>query len=432
MIDLENRRVLVVGLAKTGLSTAIFLKERRAIVKVSEIRLDSEIKEMTKKCVELGIEVEAGEHNIDSFLKSDLIVLSPGVPLYIEPVKKAIDKGIMVISEIELAYSFIKSPIIAITGTNGKTTTTTIIGEILKKSFNDVYVGGNIGNPLIGGLNGDWKYVVVEVSSFQLEGIRYFKPYIAILLNISNDHLDRYRSIEEYREAKFRIFMNQNHNDFAILRDDLRDYSKNIMANKIYFSINDVKNNIYSEFSLKNIKLKGPHNIENVMAAIIVAKILKCPDDYVYEVLSGFNGLPHRLEFVGMFNGISFYNDSKGTNVDSVYKALQSFRGPIILIAGGRDKGGDFGLLTNLIKERVKKIILIGEAKEKIYRSINGIKETFLLENLKDAVRLAYRMGNKGDVILLSPGCSSFDMFKNYEERGNRFKEAVYKIINGK
>lgn len=394
------------------------------------------------------IEIEWGGHSIEHFLRQDLIVLSPGVDPNIEPVQEALKKGIPVISEIELAYHFLKAPLIAITGTNGKTTTTLLTGEMLKEEGKRVGIGGNVGEPLILFADGKepWEVLVVEISSFQLERIEKFRPRCAVLLNITEDHLDRYPNYNAYIQAKLRIFENQTIEDWAILnRDDpvVMSSLDKIFGKKLFFTMGKAIeegafsngeeiflriHSIEERYSLKETPLKGVHNIENMMAAILAARLFGCSPRTIQNVLKRFQGLEHRLEFVREIGGVRFYNDSKGTNVGSVVKSLQSFSEPVILIAGGKDKKTDLSPLKDLIQKRVKRLILIGEARERMAQELGSFTETIKAESLEEAVTLAYQTSKPGDVVLLSPACSSFDMFKDYRERGNIFKELVRRL----
>ncbi|MCJ7748109.1 MAG: UDP-N-acetylmuramoyl-L-alanine--D-glutamate ligase, partial [Desulfobacterales bacterium] len=347
-----------------------------------------------------------------------------------------------------LAYHFIHIPIIAVTGTNGKTTTTLLIGEMLKEEGKRVGVGGNVGDPLILFADGGsrWEVLVVEISSFQLEAIEDFRPRFSVLLNITEDHLDRYLRYEDYIEAKIRIFTNQNSGDVAVLnRDDpiVMEYGAKVKAKKVFFSLKErLEEGAFSsdqdillrlgekeeDYSLAKTPLKGIHNMENIMAALTTARIFGCSKKAIEAVLGRFEGLEHRLEFVREIEGIRFYNDSKGTNVGSVVKSLQSFSEPILLIAGGKDKKGDLTPLRELIQSRVKRLILIGEAKERMGRELGGLTDMVMAKNLEEAVTFAYQAAKRGEVVLLSPACSSFDMFKDYKERGKVFKEAVHRL----
>ncbi len=447
-MDLKGEKVLVVGMARTGIAAAKFLKAKGSLVTTTEVKPKEEVREAVQELKGMDILSEWGGHQTETFLKQDIIVVSPGVDLNIEPIQKAIQQGVKVISEIELAYHFIPVPIIAVTGTNGKTTTTLLISEMLKEDGKKVGVGGNVGEPLILFADGKdrWEVLVVEISSFQLEAIEDFRPRISVLLNITEDHLDRYPSYDDYIEAKVRIFANQNSGDLAILnRDDpiVMRFREKVKAKKVLFSLKEkLDEGAFSngqtislrlggkgeKYSLAKTPLKGIHNVENMMAALTTAKIFGCSKKSIQDVLNRFKGLEHRLEFVREIKGVRFYNDSKGTNVGSVVKSLQSFSEPVILIAGGKDKNGDLSSLKELIQKRVKHLILIGEAKERMNRELGGLTDTVMAKTMEEAVLLAHQKAKGREVVLLSPACSSFDMFKDYKERGKVFKEAVNKL----
>jgi UDP-N-acetylmuramoylalanine--D-glutamate ligase len=447
-MDLHGKKVLVVGLARTGIATAKFLKAKGSLVTTTEVRPKEMMEEALQELRGMGIKAEWGGHRAETFLKQDLIVVSPGVDLSIQPIQNAIRSGVRLISEIELAYHFIHIPIIAVTGTNGKTTTTLLIGEMLKEDGKKVGVGGNVGEPLILFADGKdrWEVLVVEISSFQLEAIEAFRPRISVLLNITEDHLDRYPSYDDYIEAKVRIFANQNSGDLAVLnRDDpiVMRYQETVKAKKVLFSLREkLEEGAFSngqtiflklgekgeEYSLAKTPLKGIHNVENMMAALTVARAFGCSEKAIQGALNRFEGLEHRLEFVREIKGVRFYNDSKGTNVGSVVKSLQSFSGPVILIAGGKDKNGDLNPLKELIQKRVRHLILIGEAKERMNRELGELTDTAMAQTMEEAVFRAHQKAKGGEVVLLSPACSSFDMFKDYKERGKVFKEAVNKL----
>jgi len=447
-MDLKGRKVLVVGMARTGIATAKFLKAKGSLVTTTEAKPEEEMREAVRELKGLDLSTEWAGHQAETFLKQDLVVVSPGVDLNIDPIQKAIRQGIRVISEIELAYHFIHVPILAITGTNGKTTTTLLLGEMLKEDGRRVGVGGNVGEPLILFANGGdrWDVLVVEISSFQLEAIEDFRPRISVLLNITEDHLDRYSSYNDYIQAKVRIFANQNSGDLAVLnRDDpiVMLSGEKAKAKKVLFSMRErLKEGAFSdgrtislrfegngeEYSLDKTSLKGVHNVENMMAALTAARIFGCSKRAVQDVLDRFKGLEHRLEFVREIGGVRFYDDSKGTNVGSVVKSLLSFSEPVILIAGGKDKNGDLSPLKELVEKRVKCLVLLGEAKERMNRELGGLTETVIAKTMEEAVSLARQKARGGEVVLLSPACSSFDMFKDYKERGRVFKEAVFKL----
>jgi len=447
-MDLKGKKVLVVGMARTGIATAKFLKVKGSRVTTTEAKSEEEMKEAVQALKGMNLTTEWGGHRTETFLDQDLIVVSPGVDLNVGPIQEAIRRGVRVISEIELAYRFIRVPIIAITGTNGKTTTTLLIGEMLREGGRKVGVGGNVGEPLILFADGGdrWDALVVEISSFQLEAIEDFRPRISALLNITEDHLDRYPSYVDYIRAKVRIFANQNSEDLAVLnRDDpiVMEHGEKAKAKKVFFSMNEKpKEGAFSDgqgislrlggreevYSLAKTPLKGVHNVENMMAALTTARSFGCSERAVQKVLDRFKGLEHRLEFVREIEGVRFYDDSKGTNVGSVVKSLQSFSGPVILIAGGKDKNGDLGPLKELVRNRVKHLILIGEAKERMSRELGDLTDTVMAKSLEEAVSLSHQKAQRGQVVLLSPACSSFDMFKDYKERGKAFKEAVRRL----
>jgi len=447
-MDLQGKKILVVGMARTGIATAKFLVAKGSRVTTTEARPEGEMKEAAQELKGVDVVAEWGGHRGETFLDQDLIVVSPGVDLNIDPIQKAIRHGVRVLSEIELAYHFIDAPLLAITGTNGKTTTTVLLGEMLKEDGKKVGVGGNVGEPLILFANGKgrWEALVAEISSFQLEAVEDFRPRISVLLNITEDHLDRYVNYDDYIRAKMKIFSNQGPEDIAVLNKDdpvVMEYEKTVKAKKIFFSLKEkVDDGAFSNgktisvrlggkeeaYSLAKTPLKGVHNIENMMAALAAARAFGCSKEALQNVLDRFKGLEHRLEFVREVGGVRFYNDSKGTNVGSVVKSLQSFSEPVILIAGGKDKNGDLNPLKELVRKRVKHLILIGEAKERMKRELGGLTETATVGTLEEALSFAHQKANRGEVVLLSPACSSFDMFKDYKERGKVFKEAVLKL----
>jgi UDP-N-acetylmuramoylalanine--D-glutamate ligase len=447
-MDLRGSKVLVVGMARTGIATAKFLEAKGFRVTTTETKPEEEMKEAVEELKGMDLATEWGGHRTETFLRQDIIVVSPGVDLSIGPIQKAIRQGVQVISEIELACHFIHVPIIAVTGTNGKTTTTLLIGEMLKEDGRKVGVGGNVGEPLVvfADERDRWEVLVAEISSFQLEAVEDFRPRISILLNITEDHLDRYRSYDEYIGAKVRIFANQNSGDLVVLnRDDpvVMRFKEKVKAKTIFFSFKEkLDEGVFSDgrtislrlgkkreqYSLAKAPLKGIHNVENMMAALAAARSFGCSRKAIQIVLDRFKGLEHRVEFIREIEGVRFYNDSKGTNVGSVVKSLQSFSEPVILIAGGKDKNGDLSPLGEWIQKRVKHLILIGEAKERMSRELGGLTDTMMAKTMEEAVLLAHQKARAGEVVLLSPACSSFDMFKDYKERGRVFKEAVFRL----
>ena len=433
---------MVIGLARTGSATARFLAQEGAEVTVSDSKQEKELQKEVESLSGLPVCFQFGAEDISSIGGVEMLVPSPGVPSTNPLLREAQRRGIEVLSEIELAYRFLRCPLIAVTGTNGKSTTTTLIGEILEANGLRVFVGGNIGRPLIGFVSGSWDWGVAEISSFQLEWVERFRPSIAVLLNLTEDHLDRYADFASYRAAKERIFCAQQEEDAALLnRDDpfVWEMRERLRSRVFSFGWGEVTGGTYArqkaivwrdevteeEFPLSRVKIQGVHNVENLMAAVAVAKLLHVPRETIQRVIEKFPGLEHRLEFVREKNGVRFYNDSKGTNVGAVLKSLMSFSEPVILLAGGVDKGGDYRILTEEVKRKVKKLILFGAAKETIYGALGHITETVTVDSIESAVAEAYKSARPGDTVLLSPACSSFDMFHDYAERGEVFKTLV-------
>ena len=443
-MELKNKNILIVGLGVTGVATARFLINRGAFVTVADRKKEQELGSEELLIRDLGIKMELGAHRIETFENADLIVISPGVPHTIEPVIKAKEQGIPVIGEIELASRFIAEPIIAVTGTNGKTTTTTLLCKMLEESGLKVFVGGNIGTPLIAYVDKGEKaeIVVIEVSSFQLDTIDTFRANVAVLLNITEDHMNRYSDLNAYAKSKARIFENQRYDDTAVLNGSdpvVCSLSKDILSKKVFFSSKKEKCVTISDESiisqenisrlLVDFKLPGKHNMENAAAASLAALAAGGTFEGVRSALRKFKGLSHRLEHINTLNGVDFFNDSKATNVDSVAKALETFERPIVLIMGGRNKGSKFYALRDLIDKHVKKLIIIGEAKEDIMAELGSIKPVEVAATMDDAVFKAYHDAAKpGDIVLLSPACASFDMYNNYAQRGEDFCKAVAKI----
>ncbi len=452
MIEIKNKKIGIIGLGISGFDSALFLIENGAEVYISEKNYNGEIKEKIDILKEKGAKFEIGAHS-EEFLKNvDFIVISPGVDEKSENLNFLKKRKIPVISEIELAYNFSKSKkIIGITGTNGKTTTTSLLGEIFKNSNYKSVVCGNIGNSFIGEIKNidENTWIVLEVSSFQLEKIKNFKPYIACLLNIDYDHFDRYSNMNEYISAKKRIFENQDENDFSILNFDnywIKRLLKEIKSKKLFFSFSKILNGAYYEngkiliniegkirkIITENAKLYGKGNIENIMASSLISVLCGIDEETIQKTIENFNPLPHRMEIVAEIDGITFINDSKSTNPHSVKNSILSIdkKNKIILILGGKDKGFPYSQLKKYLKGKVKFIILFGEAKERIKKELKSVNipiET--TENLSDCIKLAKSIGKKGDVVLFSPGCSSFDMFKNYKERGDVFKKEVFSLL---
>jgi len=445
-MDVKNKRVLVVGLGKSGVASALFLKARGARVTVSDSKTPDELKEEIPTLLDEGIAVETGGHGERTFQNQDLIVVSPGVPADAPPLVQARALGEKVIGEIELAVQFFPGRIVAITGSNGKTTTTTLTGEIVAKGAFPTVVGGNIGTPaisLVAGATPD-TIAVLEVSSFQLETIETFRAHIAVVLNVTPDHLDRHRTFATYTDAKARIFENQRPDDFAVLNGDdptCVELASRTRAQVFWFSrkeevkqgadvdqgrilFRDAKGQ--REIMLSSeIPLKGVHNLENVLAAVCVGALSGVEPKHIREAVRGFRAVEHRLEHTATVRGVEYYNDSKATNVDATIKALESFPANIHLILGGKDKGSDYTVLNDLLRERVKRVYTIGAAADKIESHIKGAAEIVPAETLENAIRRAAESARPGDIVLLAPACASFDQFRNYEHRGKVFKAVV-------
>lgn len=432
--------ILIVGLGMTGVATARFLAKMGKTITIVDEKPEHELTSSIKALEGVRFTGSFGMHRKEDFLAHPLIVVSPGVDSELSILREAREKGIRVIGEMELAYSFINEPIIAITGTNGKTTVTSLVGEIFKKAFGNVFVGGNIGDPLINYVLDGSKatFVIIEVSSFQLETIDTFKPKTSVLLNVTEDHLDRYRSFEEYKDAKYRIFENQDEGCFAIFNANL-SVPENCIAKRLFFSSErEVSEGAFLkggmiivrmngqeyQYERKLSPLVGIHNTENLLVALLVAHVHGIGENVIQEVVRNFKGLPHRIEVVRTIDNILFYNDSKATNVDSTKRALESVDGNVVLIAGGKDKGGSYAVIADQMK-KVRALILIGEAKERISKELGVYTSTYLENDLSGAVNRAFQVAKDGDVVLFSPMCSSFDMFRDYKDRGNQFKTMV-------
>ncbi|MBU2552183.1 MAG: UDP-N-acetylmuramoyl-L-alanine--D-glutamate ligase [Proteobacteria bacterium] len=445
--DVAGRRVLVVGLARTGLAAAEFLQGRGARVTVTDMRSAEDLGQAVSTLAERGVRLELGGHREASFTEADLIVVSPGVPLNIAPMQRARDQGVPITGEMELASRYLTIPMIAVTGTNGKTTTTSLIGDILRASGRRVFVGGNIGNPLIGVLDGRETpdAVVVEVSSFQLDTAETLRPDVGVILNVTPDHLDRYPDFEAYVASKLRLLARQGPRDKAVFNvDDPVLEAVRCPAAPLGFSrlkrvetgafleggriVLSEEGRMLGDLALADLALTGAHNHENVMAALLAARAAGVDLETACRAATAFKGLPHRVELVGEFNGVRWYDDSKGTNVGAVMKSLEGFDGPVILIAGGLDKAGDFRALAPLVQSKVKRLVLIGQAREKIAAALAGQTETVLADDMREAVVRSREGARPGDVVLLSPACASFDMFKDYAERGRVFAALVREV----
>jgi UDP-N-acetylmuramoylalanine--D-glutamate ligase len=451
-MELIDKRVLVVGLGKSGVAAALFLQAQGARVTISDSKAEPQLGKEIPALLDKGIVVETGAHGERTFRDQDVIVLSPGVPADTPQLQQARKYRTPIIGEVELASRFLKGPIVAITGSNGKTTTTSLCGEILSKSGMQTQVGGNIGTPVTDLIATSTvkTYNVLEVSSFQLETIESFRPSIAVILNITPDHLDRHGSFAAYAGAKERIFENQTQDDFAVLNaDDTQcvEIAKRIKSKVFWFGgVERAGNgafvrgaNIYWRspegeeleiMPVNEIALKGAHNLENVLAGVAVAVLAGCDAKDIRRAVKEFKAVEHRLEYVDTIDGVSYYNDSKATNVDATIKALESFPKNIHLILGGKDKNSDYTVLNPLLKDRAKRVYTIGAAAEKIESHLHLPSSVPVVhaETLKNAVRLAAESAVTGDVVLLAPACASFDQFDGYEHRGRTFKELVHSL----
>ncbi len=453
-MDIKNKKVVVVGLGKTGVDTSLFLAGRGARVFTTEDAVSDSINKNALLLKERGIKTEVGGHTERFLEDAELLIVSPGIPDTSLPVKYALAKKIPLISEIELAFSFSKSrKIIAITGTNGKTTTTSLTGSLFQNAGLSCVVCGNIGNTFIGEVDkiGPDTWIILEVSSFQMEKTVSFRPFIGCLMNIAEDHFDRHPSMKEYVAAKKHLFVNQKGNDLAVLNYDdayCREIAGTIKHKKFFFSHGEIgekgvyikDNIIISNISgrreeiidISGTKLWGKGNKENIMASVLIGLLCSITDKKVIEkTLTGFLPLPHRLEKVTTINGVTFINDSKSTNPHSVINALESIKrnSKVILIMGGKNKGSSFSSIIPHLKNRVKMIILLGETRKILEDEFKNTGIPYKTVNtLKEGVKTGIDNARDGDIVLFSPGCSSFDMFRDYKERGNVFKEAVWSL----
>ena len=466
---------MVVGLGKTGIAVARFLKRSGAAVVAADTASESRLAAQAHAIQAVGIPVELGRHRAETFRQADLIVLSPGVPHAIEPFIQAREHGIPVIGEIELAARFIRQPIVAVTGTNGKTTVTEMVGDMLRRSNFKVFVGGNIGTPLIDYAAGKQQadVIVAEISSFQLDTIEKFRPRVGLLLNITPDHLDRYPNFAAYAASKMRLFENQQADDVAVLNGAdplIRSLTARVRARKLIYpdpaadeegailanrqitlrshkiagvseknqnaksgipsaskSLSDADRNPIA-LLLANFKLKGRHNLENACAAALASLAFGARPQAIQDTLDHFKGSAHRLEYIDAINGVEFFNDSKATNVDAVRRAVECFDAPLVLIMGGLDKGGNFRELRQAVAGHAKKLIVMGRAVDLIRSALMDVTATSSAAGMADAVDQAYEAAGPGDVVLLSPGCASFDMYADYAQRGDDYRQTVAKL----
>lgn len=452
-MDLRNISVVVVGLGRSGVATARFLVNQGARVTVTDRAAADTLKASAGALHGLGVQLKLGGHDAGDFETADLVVLSPGVPHTLPMLEPAWANGTRVIGEMELAAGYITEPILAVTGTNGKTTTTELVGNMLRNSGKKVFVGGNIGTPLISyadGIHEQADVVVAETSSFQLDTTIDFRPDTAVILNITDDHLDRYPTFGAYAESKWRIFENQRLTDSAVLNamdatvaamikkrpprarrqifsDQAIAKGAQILKDKILLMDAGLQT---GSFSLDKTGLIGPHNRENMAAACLAAREQGATTAGIQQAIDEFEGLSHRLETVGLVRGVRFVNDSKATNVDAVKRALACFDKPVVLIMGGQNKKGDFSGLKSQVRRQVKTLVAMGEARDEIVTALAGDPEKGILEagSMEEAVEKAFGVAVDGETVLLSPACASFDMFDNYAHRGNRFREVVERL----
>lgn len=448
-MELMNKKVLVIGMAKSGISAALLCHKYGAKVTVSDTKTAEQLNLDAKSLSDKGIKVVLGSKADDIIAQQDLVVISPGVPIDIDAIKIANSRNIPVIGEIELAYHFSNSPIIAITGTNGKTTTTILTGEILIAFNNNVEVVGNVGVPFCDKVEKikEDGFAVVEISSFQMETAYQFKPVVSAVLNITPDHLNRHKTYENYIATKEKIFKNQDANDYCVLNyDDIitRDMASRTNAKVVFFSTKQIlSSGVYLENNhikvkiagvsedicdIDHMKIFGNHNVQNAMAAIAIAVCVGVPVDFIRKTLIEFKGVEHRIEYVATVDGVSYYNDSKGTNPDAAIQAIKAMKHKTVLIGGGYDKNSDYTQWIEAFDNKVKKLILIGATAQKIKDTAEklGFKDSIIVEDFKTAVDLARQSAANGECVLLSPACASWGMFENYEQRGDLFKQIVH------
>ena len=446
-MTVKDKKILVVGFARSGLSATNFLLERGGRVTITDTKTEEELKDYLPQLI-MPPNLSLGGHRIKDFLEADFIVLSPGVPSNLPELLKASEANIPIYSEVELAYRFLKGKIIGVTGSNGKTTTTTLIGELFKRARRDCVVAGNIGSPLIQWIETSSASTettfVVELSSFQLENIERFKCDIALILNVSPDHQDRYDHFEDYLQAKEQIFLNQTDEDYAVINADnpftVKMASRRPARVLLFSRKQDLEEGVFVRdgsiqvilggqedclMPVDEIRLRGNHNLENLLAATAAGYLSGLDREVMIETFCSFEGVEHRLERVRELSGVTFYNDSKATNMDSAAQALQAFTEPMIVIMGGKDKGAEFGVLRPWVSDRVRMLILLGAAADEISDSLGDHVATLRAQDMEQAVELAFERAHSGDVVLLSPGCASFDMFDDFEHRGRVFKESV-------
>jgi UDP-N-acetylmuramoylalanine--D-glutamate ligase len=446
--ELKGKRVLVIGLARTGIATALFCAEHGSVVKAADTRSADELGECVSKLRDAGVQLQLGGYADAILHEQKLVVPSPGVPADSPLLVKAREMKITLWSEIELAFRFLHGQLIGITGSNGKTTTTSLVDHILRHAGLSSALAGNIGTPLIATVSqsSESTITVAELSSFQLELIEAFRPNISVLLNLTPDHLDRHKTFSAYAAAKARIFENQTEEDSVIINlDDTA--SREIVPSRPQVFWFSRKSNVEQGAFVRNgklifrrnnreeeilncdgIPLPGAHNLENVLAATTAARLAGAQPAQIAEAIRSFSGVEHRIEFVAEIHGVRYYNDSKATNVDATLKALEAFPGRITVILGGKDKDSDYTQLRTTLRGKTILALLIGSAADKIEKQIEGSVAIRRAETLQNAVQFAAQAAHAGDIVLLAPACASFDQFQNYEHRGRVFKELVHQL----
>lgn len=441
----QSKHVVILGAARSGLAAARFLAARGAHVTLSDQKKGDALKEARAALADVNVSWEEGENRPETCRAADFVLVSPGVPRNIPALRAAQEAGREIIGEVELAFRHLKAPLIAITGSNGKSTTTVLVGEILKQSGKNVFVGGNLGTPLIEAAEKDFDIVVAEISSFQLEWTRTFRPHIAAILNVSPNHLDRHASFEEYVAEKLKIFAQQGKEDYSVFGADdpvlSREVPAHTRARPLSFSLSQRGAAAHLEgedlvlswegkreaYPLSQLRLRGRHNWENALCALLLSRLAGATEEGAQKALSSFAGLPHRLETIRTLGGVTYINDSKATSVAAAQRALEAFppETPVILLAGGKDKGGSYAPLVPLVRERCRAVILFGEARPLLSAALKGASQVEEVEDLGEAVRRAHALARPGDVVLLAPACSSYDQFPHFEARGNAFRAYV-------
>lgn len=443
MESFRGKEILVVGAGMSGFASALRLAGAGGRVTLLDERTREEVERSLGRPVPAPVGFLQGRMSPEEVPVADLVVLSPGVPREKLPLEALSRAGTPVWGELELGFRFFRGRVAAVTGTNGKSTVTTLLGEMASRSFSRVFVGGNLGVPFVAAPEGEMDWAVIEASSFQLESIDRFLPRVAVLLNLTEDHRDRYPDFSSYASAKMEIFRNQGADDIAVLNGDDPEVAARageVRSEKRWFSLSRPLDrgaflrdgeicfrdgSAEERYPCSLLRIRGLQNLENVLAVVASARCMGVPAGAVRECLAAFPGLPHRVEFVRDVGGVSYVNDSKGTNVGAVLKCLEGFVEPVVLIAGGKDKGLDFRPLRDVLSRHARAIVLIGEARERMGRELAGAVPVHMADSLEEAVRTASSQARPGDAVVLSPACSSFDMFRGFEERGEAFREAV-------